>query len=334
MYFLKNIRCFEFYYTFCLSFTHSYVLQNCATHVNQKHNLSHIHSIELAIDSKCKNILITGDFNENQINSTIDSKINQLCNIFNLVQLIKDPTSKSENSNTLIDLLLTNNSDMIVHSSVIEPFLEVNIRYHCPIISILKQDTYKYHSYKRKIWLYDKGNFADYRNKLSQVDWDAVIIPSDSLENSVHKFTAKILDVASECIPSRIITIRKNELPWITNEIRKNMRIRDRFRKKAKKLNSPYYFSKFKFQRNKVVDLLRSAKRDYHESICNKIKQNKFCNKDWWKLVKQLSFCSNKSNEIKVLVTDDNDIISDDHEKAEYLNSFFASQSIIDDSNK
>ena len=32
-------------------------------------------------------------------------------------------------------------------------------------------------------------------------------------------------------IPTKIITIRNNDRPWLNNEIRKDIRIRDRFRK-------------------------------------------------------------------------------------------------------
>ena len=125
----------------------------------------------------------------------------------------------------------------------------------------------------------------------------------------------------------------KEILPWLTSEIKRTMRKRDRLRRKAKKDSSIYSWSKFKIIRNKVVDLLRCAKRNYHESLCTKIKDNKFSNKDWWKLVKQLSNFNIKSNKITALVDDDDNLVTDDLEKADLLNNFFTSQSTIDDSN-
>ncbi|KAK3094860.1 hypothetical protein FSP39_007176 [Pinctada imbricata] len=73
-------------------------------------------SIELAIETNIKHILITGDFNENQLTSG-DTKIKNISNNFGLTQLITEPTSFSENASTLIDLLLTNDPDKIVYSS-------------------------------------------------------------------------------------------------------------------------------------------------------------------------------------------------------------------------
>ena len=45
----------------------------------------------------------------------------------------------------------------------------------------------------------------------------------------MHKYLNK--HIAQECIPTKIITIRNNDRPWFNNEIRKEIRIRDRFRK-------------------------------------------------------------------------------------------------------
>ena len=60
-----------------------------------------------------------------------------ITNNYDLHQLITEPTSITENSSTLIDLLLTNNPLNILYSAVCEPFLDVNIRYHRPIIALL-----------------------------------------------------------------------------------------------------------------------------------------------------------------------------------------------------
>ena len=290
-------------------------------------------SIELACDTNIKNIIITGDLNECQLNATGRTKINSICNSYNLLQVITEPTNVTETSESLIDVFMTNNPNAIVHSAVIEPFFDVNVRYHRPIVALLRSDKYKYPSYKRKIWLYDQGNYHDYRAKLKAVEWDNIINMENTLENIANSLSEHILKAASETIPNRVITVRQNDLPWITSEIRKLMRKRDRSRRKAKKVNSEYHWSKFKALRNEVVDLLRLAKSKYHESLCDQIKNDKFSSKEWWKLVKQLSNMNKKSHGIKILVSNDDTIITDDLDKANLLNSFFASQSIIDESN-
>ena len=191
-------------------------------------------SFELAIDTKIKNIIITGDFNENQLSNN-ESKINNLTSNFNLFQIISEPTCVSESTSTLIDLLITNNPSNILYSAVCEPFLDVNTRYHRPIISLINSEKPKTTVTHRKIWLYQQGDFNKYRNKLESTDWDSIIDSSEDINEIAQKFTDKILDIASDSIPNRIISCRKNDLPWITNEIKKLIRKRNRLRKKAKK---------------------------------------------------------------------------------------------------
>ena len=281
---------------------------------NSDNNLWNLieHSIELANDSTCKNILITGDFNENQLNILSNTRIKHICNLFNLQQLIHEPTSFNENSSSLIDLLLTNNENMISHCSVTEPFLDINKRYHCPIIAILNQKKHISSSHRRKIWIYDRGDYEGYRNELSQINWSTVVSQSDHINDNVERFTSKILEIANKFIPHKEINVRVGELPWITKEIKNNMRKRDRMRSKAKKNQNEYYWSKFRLLRNKVVDLLRNAKNNYYVDLCNKIKMNKFSNKEWWKLVKLVLNFKQKNSQINVLLSDNETVVSDD----------------------
>ena len=79
--------------------------------------------------------------------------------------------------------------------------------------------------------------------------------------------------------------------------------------------------------------MLRQAKTSHHKTLCEKIKNNKFTSKNWWQLVKQVSTFSGKSSKIDTLLSNDGESITEDIEKANLLNSFFVSQSELDDSN-
>ena len=68
-------------------------------------------SIHLAVDRGIDGIIITGDFNFNMLNSQYARKINSLCQQFSLFQSVSEPTNFTENSSSLIDLLLVSNKD-------------------------------------------------------------------------------------------------------------------------------------------------------------------------------------------------------------------------------
>ena len=93
-------------------------------------------SVSLALDTNIQNILLTGYFNFDTLKETSYRKIHDLCRQINLEQLINEPTHFTENSSSTIDLILTSNKNNIILSGVGEPFLEQNVRYHCPIYCV------------------------------------------------------------------------------------------------------------------------------------------------------------------------------------------------------
>ena len=91
--------------------------------------------IGLAFDTNISNITITGDFNLDAFKQASYRKINDLCQHFSLEQIITQPNHHTENSIT--DLFLMSNNNRVLLSGVGEPFLDQNIRYHCPIVFII-----------------------------------------------------------------------------------------------------------------------------------------------------------------------------------------------------
>ena len=84
-------------------------------------------SIGLAFDTNVPNITITGDFNLDVLKHASYRKINDLCQHFNLEQIITDPTHHTENSYSIIDLFLVSNKNRVLLSGFGEPFLDQNM---------------------------------------------------------------------------------------------------------------------------------------------------------------------------------------------------------------
>ena len=97
-------------------------------------------SISLAYDTNIRNILITGDFNLDILKLTSNKKVSDLCQHYNLLQLINEPTHQTESSSSIIDLFLTSDINNILLSGVGEPIFDQNIRYHCPVYCVLNFD--------------------------------------------------------------------------------------------------------------------------------------------------------------------------------------------------
>ena len=116
-------------------------------------------SIHLAVDTGIDDIIITGDFNFNMLNSQYARKINLPCQQFSLYQSISEPTHFKENSSSLIDLLLVSNKDRIIFSGISDPFLQQDLRYHCPVFGVFNLSKPKSKCFKCRVWQYDRGDY-------------------------------------------------------------------------------------------------------------------------------------------------------------------------------
>ena len=217
-------------------------------------------SIALAIDTNISDIIVTGDFNFDLLNERTSRKIESICTQYSLFQVINQPTNFTEHSATLIDILLVNNKHHLILSGVGDPFLNQELRYHCPIYGILKFSKNKIHSFTRKIWRYDQGNYELLRNKAAAINW------GDLRDNDIDSYAAHlnytITNMASECIPNKIVKIKPAEPSWINANIKQYIRKRKRAYRKARRTNTDFNWRKFKTLRNKTVALIRDAKRD------------------------------------------------------------------------
>ena len=281
----------------------------------------------MAVDTGIADIIILGDFNINILNEQPARKITELCQQYNFSQLINEPTNYTESSSSIIDLIMVSNLQTVDISGVGEPFLSQDIRYHCPIFCIFKFKSHVVKPFRRKVWLYEQGNYDNFRQQVHDFDWTTA--HDDDVNIYAEKFTKKLLNIAEECIPTKNFTIRPRDIPWINNNIRKLMRKRNRLYKKYKKNKTKTLFDNFKQLRNEATSNLRKAKQEYVKSLANKLKTPNLSTQDYWKTLK--SFIKPSQTSSIPPLYHENVYVADTNEKANLLNNFFAEQSVLDD---
>ena len=122
-----------------------------------------------------------------------------------------------------------------------------------------------------------------------------------------------------DMIPSKMSKSRRH-LPWITTELKRNMRKRDRLFKKARRNPSTSSWKTYREYRNMVAKLVRQAHHDYvNRIIGNSFQENPKA--FFWSYVK---YCRAENVGIPSLLSDIG-IHMADKDKAECLNSFFHS---------
>lgn len=233
----------------------------------------------------------------------------------------------TESSESLIDLILARNPSNIITSGVYDTFVENLIRYHCPIICVLKFTKPLHKCYRRRIWNYDKPD-----RFVSNADWSCIVNEPD-INKAVELFNNMLIQMAEKSIPNKIATIRQNEYPWINGIIRKLIRKRKRLYRKAKKTNGQLIWHEFRKPRNSVTNEIRKSKQNYFNKLTEELNREKINSKSFWKISKQLLKLDLSSSSVPPLQVN-GEILEIDLDKATALNDYFASQSTVDDTNR
>ena len=124
--------------------------------------------------------------------------------------------------------------------------------------------------YKRLLWDLNNSNFELFRLKLGDIDLLNMINSTDSTNSTdecVHNFTETFMQLAKMYICNKTVIVRNRDKPWMHNEIRKQIRIRKRIHKTAKRLDTPEHWISYRQQRNKVTSLIRTAKLSYYSNL-------------------------------------------------------------------
>ena len=95
--------------------------------------------------------------------------------------------------------------ETLFHSGVGEPFLEQEIRYHCPVFCIFVFNKIVTKAFSRHIWLYDQANYNGLRDEISNTDWDAV--KHHNIDTYAKNVTDSILNTAKQFIPNKNIIV-------------------------------------------------------------------------------------------------------------------------------
>ena len=87
-------------------------------------------------------------------------------------------------------------------------------QFSLPSCLCIKFDKPKASCFKRRIWLYERGDFQEYRTQLASVDWD--FINNDNSDCVADEIANVMIKTATRTIPNKIATIRPHDIPWTT----------------------------------------------------------------------------------------------------------------------
>ena len=223
-----------------------------------------------------------------------------------------NPTHFSHNGNSsLIDLVFISCSDRLLVCETVPPLGSSD---HLEIrLALKRSEIHNSSLHQRIIWRYKYADYEQANELLEHVDWSDSEVLSGDIDAATQKWEEQFLVIMEQCIPE--VTLKQgSNLPWLSKELRKVFRARNKAFKRAKCTGLPSHHSRYNHLRNKATSMLRKGKSQYFKNL-----DTSDC-KMFWKTIKSIT--RNKST-IPSL-EHNGAAISDDQEKAEVLNSFFA----------
>lgn len=273
------------------------------------------------LDAENIEYYLMGDLNCDLSSTCLDHSSRVLMDtaeLYNLTQLINEPTRVTEFSSTLIDHIFTNTPDKVVCSGV----SHVGISDHSLIYAFRKLSvgtsgkghfTINYRKFKN----FDPIRF---RNDISLQNWSYI----NEFENPNDMWNAwktTFNSVAEKHAPLHTKRVKASKSPWITSHLKDEMHKRDIQKIKAIRSNNPCDWLLFKRMRNSVNHQILQAKESYFK---NAFYENKCNPKKTWNIINELTSKNRKSS----LITEvdlNGHLINDANKIADAFNDHFSS---------
>ncbi|CAG2226758.1 unnamed protein product [Mytilus edulis] len=189
--------------------------------------------------------------------------------------------------------------------------------------------TFKQHSFKRQIRDFKRADYEGLKNQLNDTDWDDVVFNSNNINDVYMNFVKTFESTVNRYIPTKTITVRPNDKPFMNNLIRNKIRHRNRIHHKAKTSNNPDHWKKFREIRNEIISLVRKAKDDYKCKLTSQLIDKNIPPGKWWRIAKSVSNFT-KNRDSPPFLEHDGQIFIHPLDKSEILNNHFADIANID----
>ncbi len=267
------------------------------------------------MDHENKEIICIGDFNCDWLSpeKSETKKLFDLANMFQLEQLIKEPTRITSQSQTLIDLAFSNRPETIIKSGVDHVGMsDHSLIYIHRKIAIPRKQPKIINTRQFKHF-----NVDAYKQDLAKILQNQ---PQDGDPNILWEdWKRKFLLVADMHAPPVTRRVRSEHAPWLTSEIKKKIYDRDFLKKKSIKTGSTHFFNAYKKARNQLNSLIKSTKAKYYNEALNQCRKDP---KTMWKTINQLTNTKSKTTSINELIINQ-EIVTEPEKIADSLNTYF-----------
>lgn len=227
-----------------------------------------------------KECILTGDINCNFLANSDHKELKSIVASFGLKQLIRTPTRIMPESQTLTDVICSNEPHHICCTKVIPAGLNDHELIGC---------ARKLHDVKYQPRVITCRNYANYNPQLFCDDLRSKDFGNVFASSCVNRAWSFLKNTLQQCIDKHAPLIEKKVKgrlrPWLTPYVKREMNLRDKMLRKARRTSCEVDWSSYKQQRNRVTGLIKNAKNRYHRELLN---NNVDSPDKFWSAIKKL----------------------------------------------
>ena len=244
-------------------------------------------------DTKPHCLVITGDFNCKSIKWWADGdenaegiELNELTDSLDLSQLVDKPTHFLENSESCIDLIFTDQPNLLLNSGTHPSLFESC--HHDIIHGSVNLNIPSPPPFKRRVWKYDQANVESLKSDMLQINWENEFRGCNCTE-ATDIFTKKFLSLCSSHIPNFEIRCNPKDPPWITDVVKEAIRRKHRVHRKfLKNGRNTSDRDRAKAVRNETTRTIEQAKERYFCDLGQKLCDPSRGVKAYWETIHKI----------------------------------------------
>ena len=286
-----------------------------------------------SLNLESNEVYLLGDFNYNlyqnekhifknfskstiNVNAEIRNYI-EFCSLFGLEQIIETPTRITCNSSSIIDHILTNSSEIISQSGVID----TGISDHQLIFCTRKKSKIKVNDHKQITFRcfknYSEKTFDEALEKISFPDYEIFL----DIDTAYKDFFSKLSEVVNKMAPEKTKRLKNSTQEWYDGEIIDAMSDRDELLKKFKTSRLHVDQINYNNTRISVQNLIKKKKEEFFRS---KLEQNRNKPKELWTSLKSLGMPNEKKSSSNICLEQNGNTFFESSKIAEVFADFFS----------
>ena len=229
--------------------------------------------------------------------------------------VVTENTRVTPTSSSSLDLIVTTRKDLINTSDV----FPLGISDHNLVYVTMRLKNKRPPPKYVKTRNYKKLNLDNFKRYMETAPFHIASLFDDP-DDVLWAWQSLFVDICDEHAPWKEVKIRSRSAPWVTNEIRHKINKRYKLFKAAVTEKCPELWQNYKQARNEVTAALRKAKASYFERISGEVKKSSA----YWKLINKATSRISHKKSIGPLRRNDGSLALTDKEKAQLMNSYFA----------